>query len=110
MAFTNFTIEGDAILGYFSDQPAGADRHVRIKDDDASDTSDEANPGEVSIGDRVEQIIANSLKFPNDGEFDDFFQRVNELREKGLQPADGVADITREGVRLRITVEVVENE
>lgn len=107
MAFTNFTIEGDAILGYFSDQPAGADRHVRIKDDNASG---EANPGEVSIGDRVEQIIATSLKFPNDGEFDDFFQQVNELREKGLQPADGVADITREGVRLRITVEVIGDE
>lgn len=106
MAFTSFTIEGEAILGYFSDHHSGADRSVLIKDDDASDTT---NPGEESIGERIEQTIAKSLKFPNDGEFDDFFQRVNELREKGLQPADGVPDITREGVHLRITVEVVED-
>lgn len=107
MAFTSFTIEGEAVLGYFSDLPAGADRYVRIKDDDDSDA---ANLGEESIGERVEQTISKSLKFPNDGEFDAFFARVNELREQGLQPADGVPDITREGVRLRITVEVIEDE
>ena len=98
MAFTDFTIEGDAILGYFSDQVD--DRHVRIKDD---------NENEESIGERVEQLIARSLNFPNDAEFDQHFERMAALREQDLQPADGQPDLVREGIRLRITVSVVED-
>lgn len=97
MALTNFTIEGDAILGYFSDQVD--DRHVRIKDD---------NDGDESIGERVEQLIARSLNFPNDEEFEQHFERMQSLRDQELQPADGLPDVVREGTRLRITVSVVE--
>lgn len=99
MAFTNFTIEGDAVLGYFGDR-MDDDRHVRIMDD---------GEGEDSIGVRIEQMIAKSLNFPNDDEFSAFFERMEELRSQELQPADGHPDITREGTRLRITVEVVED-
>ncbi len=99
MAFTQFTIEGDAVLGYFGDR-MDDDRHVRIKDD---------GNGEDSIGARVEQLIAKSLNFPNDAEFSTFFEKMEELRAQELQPADGTPGIIREGTRLRITVEVVED-
>lgn len=101
MAFTSFTVEGEAVLDYFSDQPGGLDRRVRIKDD--TEGADEEGVG-------LEQVIAKSLGFPNEGEFDEFFRRMEAMREQGVQPADGVADITRESVRLRITVEVVEDD
>ena len=99
MAFTEFTIEGDAVLGYFGDR-FDDDRHVRIKDD---------SEGEDSIGVRIEQLIAKSLNFPNDDEFSAFFEKMEELRQQELQPADGTPDIIREGTRLRISVEVVDD-
>lgn len=98
MAFVEFTIEGDAVLGYFGDQHD--DRHVRIKSDEDSDDD---------VGERVEQIIAKSLDFPNSAEFDEFFNKMEKLREQELQPADGTPDLVRTGTRLRITVEVVED-
>lgn len=100
MAFTNFTIEGDAVFGYFANEPSDSDRAVRIKDD--SDNED-------SIGVRIENIIAKSLNFPNDTEFQSHFERMEKLRQQELQPADGQPDIVREDIRLRITVEVVED-
>lgn len=100
MAFTNFTIEGDAVLGYFADEPSDRDRAVRIKDD---------SEGEDSIGIRIENLIAKSLNFPNDAEFQSHFEHMEELRQQELQPADGTPDIIREGTRLRVTVEVIEN-
>lgn len=99
-SFTNFTIEGEAVLDYFGDQPGGLDRRVRIKDD---------TEGADGEGTSLEQVIAKSLGFPNEREFDEFFRRMEALREQQLQPADGVADISRDSVRLRITVEVVED-
>ncbi len=99
MAFTNFTIEGDAVLGYFGDR-FDDDRHVRIKDD---------GEGEDSIGVRIEQLIAKSLNFPNDEKFSTFFEKMEKLRSQDLQPADDAPDLIREGTRLRITVEVVED-
>lgn len=100
-SFTNFTIEGDAVLGYFGDLPGGLDRRVKIKDD---------TEGADEEGTSLEHVIAKSLGFPNEREFDEFFRRMETMRNQGVQPADGVADISRESVRLRITVEVVENE
>ena len=100
-SFTNFTIEGDATLDYFGDLPGGLDRRVRIMDD-AEGASEE--------GSSLENVIAKSLGFPNEGEFDEFFRRMEALRERELQPADGVPDISRESVRLRITVEVIEDD
>ncbi len=100
MAFTNFTIEGDATLGYFAEEMSDRDRAVRIKDD---------IEGEDSIGVRIENLIARSLNFPNDDEFQAHFERMEELRQQELQPADGSPDTIREGVRLRITVEVIEH-
>ena len=91
MSFTKFTIEGAATFGYFGDR-VDDDRHVRI------------------IGKRVEQVIAQSLDFPNESEFDQFFQHMEALRQQELQPANGIPDVIRDGVRLRITVEVVDAE
>ena len=99
MAFEEFVIEGEATLGYFGDQVD--DRHVRIKTDGDS---------EESLGARVEQTIARALNFPNSDEFDAFFQKMDALRQKDLQPADGTPDVIRDGFKLRIRVEVVEEQ
>lgn len=100
-SFTNFTIEGDAVLDYFGELPVGLDRRVKIKDD---------TEGADQEGISLEQVIAKSLGFPNEGEFDEFSRRMEALRQQDLQPTDGTPDISRESVRLRITVEVVEDE
>lgn len=95
MAFEEFTIEGEATLGYFGDTN---DKHVRIKTE--GDTSE-------SLGERVEQMIAGALNFPNEEEFDQFFKNMDNLRNQGLRPADGVPDLVRQGFRLRIEVETL---
>ena len=56
----------------------------------------------------LESIIARSLGFPNDDEFQAHYARMDTLRSQELQPADGTPDIVREGVRLRISVAVIE--
>lgn len=114
MAFTEFTIEGDVVLGYFAGEPSDRDRVVRIKDnnDDSQVDSPSVPPGVPdgeSIGTRVESLIARSLGFPNDAEFQEMSRRMEALREQALQPAEGTPDITRENVRLRITVEVIDD-
>lgn len=81
---TEFTVEGDATFGRFDEG-----NHVRID------------------GERVEDIIAKAIGFPTDEEFDAMITRLNELRDQGLAPADGEPDIVREGMRLRIEVEVI---
>lgn len=96
MAMTSFTVEGEALLGYHADEFL-RDREVKIKDDGSEDAV------------HLEQLIAQNLNFPNSDEFDAHFTRMEELRSQELQPMDGKADIVREGVRLRITVEVVED-
>ncbi len=98
MSFTKFTVEGEAILGYHADEFSDRDRGVRMVSDESGD--------ETSL----EAIVARSLEFPSDSEFDQFHQRMDDLRQQDLQPADGKPDITREGTRLRITVEVVEGD
>lgn len=122
MAFTKFTFEGNAVLGYFASEHSDRDRAVRIKDDndEGGDAPAPApapvpvpvpvgSPAGESIGTRVETLIARSLGFPNDAEFEEMHQRMEALRERDLQPADGTPDVTRENLRLRITVEVVDD-
>ena len=79
-----FTVEGEATLGRFDDG-----NHVRID------------------GERIEDLIARQLEFPNDEEWQEMMGRLDKLREDGLAPADGEPDVLREGVRLRIEVEVL---
>ena len=98
MAFQEFTIEGEATLGYFSDK-FDDDRQVRIKT---------VGDSEESIGSRVEQVIAKALNFPNEDEFDEFFQKMEALRQQDLQPADGMPDVVRQGFRLKIEVEMLD--
>ncbi len=97
MTFKEFTIEGEAVLGYVSDEPGRKDRHVSIKD--------ENNPEGLGL----EQIIAKSLGFPNDSEFETMSNRLANLREQGTQPLDGEPDISRTGFRLKIQVSIVED-
>lgn len=110
MAFTKFTVEGDVVLGYFASEPVGRDRSVSIDHENSDDRPPSiAGAGdETSIGQGVEDLISRTMGFPNDNEFEEMHQRMEQLREQELQPAEGTPDITREGVRLRITVEVIE--
>lgn len=89
---TQFTLEGDVTLAYDSDSPHG--KRVFIQDD--------GHPVPL------EEYVARQLGFPNDGEYDAMITRLDGLRQKGLQPMGGEPDIVREGVKLRISVEVVE--
>jgi len=83
-----FTVEGEVTLGHFSEEGT-----------------------RISIGDeRIENLIARQLGFPNDDEWDEMYQRMSSLRERGLAPAEGEPDIVREGVRLRIEVEILNGE
>ena len=79
-----FTVEGDVTLGRFDDG-----NRVTID------------------GERVEDLIARQLGFPSDEEWEAMSERLSSLRADGLAPADGEPDIVREGVRLRIEVEVI---
>ena len=96
MSFTKFTVEGDIVLGYHADEMSDRDRGVRIKEDGKDESSS------------LESIIARSLGFPDDDEFQAHSERMDSLRQQELQPADGTPDIVREGVRLRVSVEVIE--
>lgn len=89
---TRFELEGDITLAYMSDDPHG--KHILIQKD-----------GEPV---RLEEYIAQQLDFPSNFEFDAMMNRLDQLRGDGLQPAEGEPDITREGVKLRISVEVLD--
>ena len=93
--FKKFTIEGEVVLGFFASE--ADDRHVRVK------------TGANEFGERLEQIVARSMNFPNDGEFDEMFEKTASLRDQGLQPADGEPDLVREGQKIRITVEMIDD-
>jgi hypothetical protein len=98
MAFSKFTVEGEANFRYHASEIN--DRQLLIRQDDESDD----HPGE-----HLEQLISRVLGFPNDTEFDNMMERTSELRDEGLQNLDGVPDIVRTGMRLKITVEVLDN-
>jgi hypothetical protein len=102
---TRFQLEGEIALSYDASERYG--KHVLV---DVDGGPAEAAPQAVCGCDErvhLEEYIARQLGFPNDAEFDAMIKRLDELRSKGLQPADDVPDIVREGVKLRITVEVL---
>jgi hypothetical protein len=101
-----FQLEGEIALAYDASERYG--KHVLVDVDGGPDDAREV-PLVCGCGERIhlEEYIARQLGFPNDAEFDEMIKRLDELRSKGLQPADGVPDIVREGVKLRITVEVL---
>lgn len=113
---SKFTVEGDLTLGYFTDAPGGLDRRAVITTDADRDAAAAEASGDFPtsvgvsdiIGTHVEQLIARNFDFPNDAEFTAFHRRLNDLREQGLRPDGNKPDITREGVRLKITVEVLD--
>lgn len=97
MAVKSFTIEG-LTLAYFSGEDQT--RHVLVEPPADSETPD--MPAE-----RLESFIARQLDFPNEAEFEAVYKRLDELRQRGLRPAEGEPDITRQDTKLRITVEVL---
>ena len=97
-----FVLEGKMALAYFIGERDS--KHVLIEDKDAASDSLET----VSTSQRrLESKIADELGFPNDTEFDEMHRKMDDLRKKGLRPAEGIPDCVREGTKLRITVEVL---
>ena len=103
---TKFTLEGSMTLAYYADGPHN--KRVLV------DTPEEDVPGDVGgevvvcgcIQESLESKIAHELNFPNEGEFEEVFRKLDELRSQGLRTEEGTPDGTRE-VQLRITVEVL---
>ncbi len=96
-------VEGAVTLAYFADQMHS--KSVLINTETTGDGLVDSSPGccpQESLGTR----IADEIGFPNDAEFDEFYRKMDELRQKGLRTEEGVPDVTRE-VQLRITVEVL---
>ena len=81
-------VEGDMTLGYFSDRDGP--RCVKLDDQP------------------VAELVGQMLDFPSSEEFDAMFDRLNEMREAGVRPADGEPDVKREVGRYRIKIEKVE--
>jgi hypothetical protein len=98
-------LEGDVTLAYKSSECHG--KHVLVQPDTSPDDSPVGGAMVGCDSLHLEEFIARQLEFPNDAEFDGMIQRLDRLRNQGLQPADDVPDIVREGVKLRITVEVL---
>lgn len=97
-----FVLEGKMALAYFIGERDS--KHVLIEDKDAASDG----PETVSTSQRrLESKIADELGFPSDAEFDEMHQKLDKLRKKGLRPEEGIPDSIREGVKLRITVEVL---
>ncbi len=97
-----FVLEGKMALAYFIGEYDS--KHVLIEDKDAASDG----PATVSTSQRrLESKIAGELDFPNDSEFLEMHQKMDSLRKKGLRPAEGIPDYVREGIKLRITVEVL---
>lgn len=96
-------VEGDVTLAYFADQVHG--KRILL------DTEAEAG---TATGDCIQECsqesletrISNEIGFPNDAEFDEFYRKINELRQQGLRTEEGVPDVTRQ-MKMRITVEVL---
>lgn len=85
---TEIEFEGELTLGYFSD----SDVTKCVKLD----------------GERVSDLIARTLVFPDDNEFDDMFQRLEQMRQQGVRPAEGEPDIIREVGRYKVSIEKVD--
>lgn len=85
---TEIEFEGVLTLGYFSDSEAS--RCVKLD------------------GERVADLIARTLNFPDDAEFETMFQRLEQMREQGVRPAEGEPDVMREAGRYKISIEKVD--
>jgi len=105
MAMKSFVIEGGVSLAYFSGEEQSR-RVVVETSDSAAVTQGPGTPGGPERV-RLETYIAQQLEFPNQAEFDVVYKQLNQLRTQGLRPAGGEPDITREDMKLRITVEVL---
>jgi hypothetical protein len=105
MTVKSFVIEGGVSLAYFSAEEQS--RHVLVETADSA----AAGQGPDTVGGpepvRLETYIAQQLDFPNQTEFDAVYKRLADLRTQGLRPAADEPDITREDMKLRITVEVL---
>jgi len=96
-------VEGDVTLAYFADQMHS--KRVLIDTETTGDGLVDSSPGsssQESLGTR----IANEIGFPNDTEFDEFYRKMEELRQKGLRTEEGTPDVTRQ-MKMRITIEVL---
>jgi len=108
MAVKSFVIEGGITLAYFSGEDQTRHVLVQTADDDAAVvTADGSVPQELMTQERLESYIARQLDFPNQTEFDAVYKRLADLRAQGLRPAADEPDITRDNMKLRITVEVL---
>jgi len=95
-------LEGEVKLAYFSNERDS--KHILLCDENAPTNG----PATAPVSERrLESFIADQLGFPNDAEFDEMFRHIDEMRKKGLRPAEGVPDYEREGVRVRISIEVL---
>jgi hypothetical protein len=94
-------------LAFFSDQ-----RHSkRVLIDPKEDENRSHREAEVpvcgcEVGENLESKIANVIGFPNVAEFDEFYRKIDELRQQGLRTEEGVPVVTRP-TKLRITVEIL---
>jgi len=95
-------VEGDVTLAYLIGERD--DRQVLLQDKGAVTNGPETVPSSQR---RLEALICEMLKFPDESEFDAMYKKLDDLRQKGLRPAEGQPDGKRENVRLRITVEVL---
>lgn len=101
-----FVLEGKVTLAYFADENDG--KHILLKPQDTgSKTTPGVDPSTLGTQERLEAKVADELSFPSDTEFDEVFEKLEALRADGLRPDVGVPIVTREGVNLRITVEVL---
>jgi hypothetical protein len=98
-------IEGDVTLAYFADQYHS--KHILLDIEPDSDALAGSAP-EVAGGPKetLGTRIGNEIGFPNDAEFNEFYRKMEELREKGLRTEEGVPDVTRQA-KMRITIEVL---
>ncbi len=96
-------VEGDVTMAFF----AGENNSKRIllnrpTDDDMPMVGEVPQLPQETLGSRV----SKDIDFPNDSEFDAFYEKVEKLRQQGLRTEDEVPDITRQ-VKMRITVEIL---
>jgi hypothetical protein len=79
-------------------------RQILIQDENAPINGPAVVPASER---RLEAFIVDQLGFPNEAEFDQMHRKLDNLRDKGLRPAEGIPDCVRDGVKLRVTVEVL---
>lgn len=99
-------VEGDVTLAYFADQMNGKHVFINPKQENDSHLPVDRPVCDDCTGESLGTRIANEIGFPNDAEFDEFYRRIDELRQQGLRTEEGVPDVTRQA-KMRITVEVL---